>query len=249
MRNMVPARALARRSRNLALVATLVILLGIVVIVISSFMSVVPLVGPDNPNFDFYQFAIQLFRWVGAFLIATSVMMFVRAFTWKRDNPIAEQIGDVLESELNLDDRYAFIRNLSRSQIGYVDAVLVGPPGVLVMRITNRGGVFFNQGSKWLKQRDKDNWKPLGWSPTNEVAADVSKIREFLATRNLTEIPVFAVVIFTEDQPATRVTTENPVVPVMQPFEMAYSLETTYFADRNRLEQLKVNSIITALFG
>lgn len=248
MRNIVPARSLARRSRNLMLLALVLIALGILTIIISSFMASVSLVVEGNPNYGFYQFAIPAIGYAGGFLIVVSIIMLIRAFTWKRDNPIAEQIGNVLEQELNLDDRYAYIRNLSRFAIGYVDAVLVGPPGVLVMRITDKGGVFFNQGSKWMKQRDKADWKALGWSPSEEAAADVKKVREFLQTRGLPEIPVFAVVVFTEAEPATRVTTENPAVPVMQPFEMAYSLETSYFAQRDRLEQLKVNEVIKALF-
>lgn len=248
MRNMVPARSLARRSRDLMLIAILLLVIGILALIASSFMNSIPIVAEGTENRDFYEFAITAFAWMGGLIIALSLLMLLRAFTWKRDNPIAAQIGDVLEQELNLDDRYAYIRNVSRFAIGYVDAVLVGPPGVLVMRISNKGGVFFNQGSKWMKQRDKDNWQPLNWSPSEEVATDVKKVREFLQTRGLPEIPVFAVVVFTEDQPATRVTTENPTVPVMQPFEMAYSLESSYFAQRDRLEQLKVNEVIKALF-
>ncbi|MEM9951480.1 MAG: nuclease-related domain-containing protein [Chloroflexota bacterium] len=249
MRNMVPARALARRSRNLALLAVFVFVLGIFTFIVSSFLNTVPLIADNTPNANFYQLITTILSWTSGILIALSVVMFIRAFTWKRDNPIAAQVGDILERELNLDDRYAYIRNLSRSQIGYVDAVLVGPPGVLVMRIVNRGGVFFNEGAKWLKQKDKANWTPLRWSPSQEVATDVTKIREFLRTRSYDQIPVFAVVVFTEDEPQTRVTTENPTVPVMQPFEMAYSLENSYFADRSRLDQLKVNNVIKSLFG
>lgn len=249
MRNMVPARSLARRSRNLMLLAVFIIVLGILTIIVGSFMNLVPLVVPNNPNYEFYQFSADALIWIGGIAIAISVMMLIRAVTWKRDNPIAELVGNVLEQELNLDDRYAYIRNLSRLSIGYVDAVLVGPPGVLVMRITTRGGTFFNEGSKWLEQRDKGNWKPLRWSPTEEVAEDVRKVREFLQTRGLPEMPVFAVVVFTEDEPATRVTTEKPVVPVMQPYEMAYSLENSYFAQRDRLDQLTVNKVIKTLFG
>ncbi|MGJ3238402.1 MAG: nuclease-related domain-containing protein [Anaerolineae bacterium] len=249
MRNMVPARSLARRSRNLVLLAIFVLVLGVVALAVSSFMATVPLVVASSPNYSLYQGTSEVLSWVGLIAIVVTVVMIIRALTWKRDNPIAEQVGEVLEQELNLDDRYAYIRNLSRPSIGYVDAVLVGPPGVLVMRITNRGGVFFNQGSKWLRQRDKADWKPLRWSPSEEVADDVHKIRDFLQTRGLAQIPVFAVVIFTEDQPMTRVTTENPVVPVMQPFEMAYSLENSYFSKRDRLDQITVNNVVKTLFG
>ena len=249
MRNMVPARSLARRSRNLMLLAVFIIVLGILAIIFGAFMNLVPIVVEDNPNYGFYLFVADALVWVGGFAVLISLGLLIRAMTWKRDNPIAELVGNVFEQELNLDDRYAYIRNLSRFSIGYVDAVLVGPPGVLVMRITTRAGTFFNEGSKWLEQRDKGNWKPLRWSPTEEVAQDVRKVREFLQTRGLPEMPIFAVVIFTEDEPATRVTTEKPVVPVMQPYEMAYSLENSYFAQRDRLDQLTVNKVITTLFG
>lgn len=107
MRNMVPARALVRRSRNLALLAVFMIVLGILAIIVSSFMNAVPLVVSDNSNYGFYQFAITAFLWLGAILILISILMLIRVFTWKRDNPIAEQVGNILEQELNLDDRYA----------------------------------------------------------------------------------------------------------------------------------------------
>lgn len=249
MRNMVPARALARRSRNLLLFAIFVGVLGILGLIISSFMNTIPFVVPDNPNYDLYQTSISVIFWLGSIFIILAIIMTIRAITWKRDNPIAAMVGEVFAQELNLDDRYAYIRNLSRFAIGYVDAVLVGPPGVLVMRITNRGGTYFNEGSKWLKQKDKGDWTSLRWSPSEEAVDDVKKIREFLQTRGLPDIPVFAVVVFTEDEPATRVTTENPVVPVLQPYEMAYSLENSYFAKRDRLDQLVVNKVIKTLFG
>lgn len=249
MRNMVSARSLARRSRNLLLLSIFIIVLGILALIVSAFMNTVPLVVQDNPNFTFYQNSIVGLVWLGAILIILGIIMIMRALTWKRDNPIAAQVGEVLEQELNLDDRYAYIRNLSRFAIGYVDAVLIGPPGVLVMRITQRGGTYFNEGSKWLKQKDKGEWIPLNWSPTEEAAVDVRKVREFLQTRGLGQTPIFAVVLFAEDEPATRVTTEQPVVPVMQPFEMAYALEDTYFAQRDRLDQLTVNKVVKTLFG
>lgn len=249
MRNIVPARSLARRSRNLMLGAILLVALGAVGIVVSMFLDTVPLEVANTPNFTLYQFTVGALWWIGILSIIIGVGLVIRALTWKRDNPIAAQIGDVLARELNLDDRYVYIRNLSRMAIGYVDAVLIGPPGVLVMRVTNRGGTFFNEGSKWLQQVNEGNWKPLSWSPTEEVADDVEKIREFLQARNLSQIPVFAVVVFTEDQPATRVTTESPVVPVLQPQEMTYGLDHTYFAEHSRLDQPTVNKVIKTLFG
>jgi hypothetical protein len=248
MRNVVPTRSLRRRSGALLLGAALVVVLGILSVIISQFLRTVPLVVSDNPNYGFYLFSQSALLVLGFILIVVAIVMAIRAITWKQDNPIAEEVGRVLAGQLNLDDRYSYIRNLSRVSIGYVDAVLVGPPGVLVFRVTERGGTYFNQGAKWMKQKDKGEWQSLSWSPTVEVVEDMRKVREFLQTKGLAQIPIFGVVMFTEDAPATRVTTENPSVPVLQPQELAYGLEDTYFAQRDRLDQLTANKIAETLY-
>jgi Nuclease-related domain len=249
MRNLVTARALARRSRNLLLLSILVFLAGVLTITIGLFMRSIPLVVPSNPNYDFYITVREILVWLGGGIIIIAALMILRALTWKRENLIATQIGQILAQDLNLDDRYAYIPNLSRRTIGYVDAVLVGPPGVLVFRISERGGTFFNEGSVWMKQRDKGDWQALRWSPTREVVEDVNKIREFLQTRNISEIPVFPVIIFTEDQPETRITLEKPTVPVMQPPELSYGLSNSYFGKRDRIDQLTANKVTDTLLG
>lgn len=247
MRNVVTARALARRSRNLLLVAILVFSLGVLMTLIAFFMRSIPLVTTASSNYDLYLLLRDLLLWLGLAIIIIGTLLVIRALTWKRENPVATQIGRVLAHDLNLDDRYSYISNLSRRSIGYVDAVLIGPPGVLVFRITDRSGTFFNEGSAWLQQRDKGQWKPLRWSPTREVVADVNKIRNFLQARNLSQIPVFPVIIFIEDAPSSRVTTEKPTVPVMQPQDLTYGLSNTYFAQTDRLEQLIANKVVEAL--
>lgn len=247
MRNLVTARALARRSRNLLLAAILVILLGVLAITTGLVMRLIPFVISSHPNFGLYTTVHQALVGVGGMIILIGLLMILRALTWKRENPIATQIGRVLAQELNLDDRYTYIPNLSRRAIGYVDAVLIGPPGLLVFRITEKGGTFFNEGSVWMKQRDKGNWSPLRWSPTKEVIADVNKIRAYLQNRNISQIPVFPVIVFVEDQPETRITTEKPTVPVLQPHELAYGLSNTYFGQTDRIEQLVANKVTDTL--
>jgi hypothetical protein len=249
MRNLVTARVLARRSRNLLLVSILVILLGVLASTIGFFMRGIPLVSRGTPNYDFYVTVREVLVWLGAFIVVAGGVMILRALTWKRENPIATQIGRVLAQDMNLDDRYAYIPNLSRRAVGYVDAVLVGPPGILVFRITERGGTFFNEGSAWMKQRDKGDWIPLRWSLTREVIADVTKIREFLQSRNISQIPVFPVIVFTEDPPQTRISMEKPTVPVLQPQELSYGLANSYFGERDRIDQLMVNKVVDTLVG
>jgi hypothetical protein len=247
MRNVVPARALARRSRNLLFAAGFLFLLAILSFAFHVFLLTVPLVVPSNPNYDLYLTARSSLIWLGAVLVVVSLALLIRALTWKHDNPLAHATGELLGEFL--DDRYAYIRNLSRFAIGYIDAVLVGPPGVLVLRITEKTGIFYNEGANWMQQQDKGSWKTLRWSPTREVVEDVRKLRAFLQARGMPDVPVFGAVVFLENKPITTVTMEQPVVPVLQPFELSYGLEDTYFARKDRLDQLTANKIATLLYG
>lgn len=241
MRNIVPVRSLTRRNRNTLFVAVLTGLLGVLLMVLSVFMRSVPLVVAANPNYELYVLARDVLLVLGTLVLVGAAGLIVRVITWKQDNPLAMQIGDVLDDEL--DDRYIYIRNVSKFSLGYIDAVLVGPPGVLVFRITERAGVFKNEGSYWMKQREKGNWKTLRWSPTREAIDDVESLREFLRKHNLIEVKVFAAVVFTEDAPATQVTRVDPKVQVLQPAELPRGLQNGYFADTSRISQLKVNKI------
>lgn len=244
MRSVIPSVALARRSRNLLLAGILVALLGGVAFTVSLFMRAVPIVVSSNENFGFYVIMRELLGWVGGVIFFIALAMITRAVTWRQDNKLATVIGDTLDDFL--DERFIFIRNISKFSVGYVDAVLIGPPGVLVFRITQRSGVFFNEGTRWMRQLDKGQWRALRWSPTDEAVQDIQKLREFLQARNLPEVPVFGVVVFTEDAPATSVSVEDPVVPVLQPRELQAGLRD-YFG-RDRIAQAAANQVARVLY-
>ena len=100
-----------------------------------------------------------------------------------------------------------------------------------------------------MKQKEKGEWQSLRWSPSRECVDDIKKIREFLAARGHADVPVFGVVVFTEEEPATLVTTENPLMPVLQPNELSYGLADTYFAKTDRIDQQTANDVATQLYG
>lgn len=245
MRNVVPKRALSRRSRNFMLMGVVVGLIGLFIVTVSIFMRSVPLISRTNDSYNLYVLFRDIFLWLGITLGIAGVAMMIRAATWKQDNPLAKEVGDVLGKNLN--ERYVYIRNVSKFAIGYVDGVLVGPPGVLVFRVTNKEGTFFNEGNYWMRQQDKGDWKTMRWSPTKECADDIIKIREFLAARGVGQVPVFGVVVFTSD--ITTVSLEKPTLPVLQPWELEQGLNATYFANRDRIDQLIANKIADLLTG
>jgi len=246
MQNVSPTRKLSRRSRDFLIAAAVVFLLGVTLAVIGLSLHVINFVVPSNPGFEVYDLTRNGVISVGAGLIFVAALMGLRAVTWKTDNLLAKAVGDELAQYLS--KQFIFIRNISKRTIGYVDAVLISKHGVLVFRISKRQGVFFNEKGDWLIQKDKGEWRPMRWNPTREVVADVKKIREYLTDYDLKEIPVYGVVVFTEEPPLTQFTLQEPVVPVTHLSQLSYSLQDTYFA-RERLKPETVQEIVNLLYN
>jgi hypothetical protein len=246
MQNIVPSQALSRRSRNLLYGAVAVLLLGIVGVAIGAFLAGIPLVVPSNPNYETYRTGYTVSFVVGVVLCVLAGIMALRAVTWRQDNTLAISTGEAFAQFL--DKRYVFIRNVSKRSIGYVDAVLVGTPGVLVCRICEKEGVFYNEANKWMTQKDKGAWATTAWSPTDEAIADIKKVRDFLSTKGHANMPVFGAVIFTHQPPHTVVTTANPTVPVAQIHELQEKLSDNYFAKQDRLDITTVTQLAKLIY-
>jgi hypothetical protein len=245
MRHVVPSGALTRRSRTVLYGSAVFMLVGLFVFVIGFLLHVVALVVSSNPGFAQYDLVRKGLMVIGGLIIVISVGVIARALSWKRDNLVAKTLGDTIAEFY--DDRFVFIRNVSRSTLPYMDAVLVGPPGVLVLRVTDARGIYFNEGRKWMRQKDKGDWHTMRWNPTEEAVSDIKAMREWLKARNLPDIPVFGGIVFTREVPELQVTAQNPVVPVLHTSEFSYSLQDNYFV-KDRLEQQTVCRIASLLY-
>ena len=158
----------------------------------------------------------------------------MRAFTWKTDNDLAMITGRSLAQYL--DDRFVLIRNVSKRQIGYVDAVLVGPPGTLVFRILDAEGNFANEGANWLRIKPNGESVPGGINPTREAIADIRKVREYLDKHHVVNTPVYGVVVFTKDEQRVRLSARDPVVPPSHLRTLVNNLRPNYLA-KDRIDQ------------
>src|SRR5262245_9838363 len=118
MRNVVPEGALERRSPSFLLAGFIVLLLGALIAVVGMTLFVIPLVVESNPSYPMYDTARKVVIGVGVVVMVIGFLMVARALTWKRDNSTAEIAGNALASQL--DDRYVFIRNVSKVALGYV---------------------------------------------------------------------------------------------------------------------------------
>lgn len=244
MQNVAPTRSLTRRSRDLQIAAALIFLLGAALVVAGIAMHVFGLVAPFNRGFEVYDLTRKALLLIGAVFSLASLLMALRAVTWRMDNATAYELGEQLAAEL--DHRYVFIRNISKGATGYVDAVLVSHHGVLALRITRRKGEFFNEGGQWLR-RSKGKWRPMRWNPTREAATTAIKLKAHLRDYELTQIPLYAAVVFMRDAPDVRLKLQQPALPVIHAGQLIADLSETYFAEA-RMPASTVQEVVNLLY-
>lgn len=238
MRNVAPSMALVRRSRQLLQVAFLIVSIAIFTAVVGLAMFVLPLAPVANTSFRTISGIVFV---IGVILGVSGLLMALRAVTWRTDNDLAKMTGDFLAA--HLDERYTLIRNVSKFRLGYIDAVLIGPQGVLVFRILENEGTFFNEVDKWLK-RDGNNWVPMRMNPTQQTIDDVQHLREYFAQRGLKDVPTFGVIVFVKEK--VNLSAEKPTVPAAQLPVLFDRLSTNYMA-RERIDQRTVDALIKTL--
>lgn len=169
-----------------------------------------------------------------------------RGFTLAHDNDVAREVGESLRPYL--DDRYTFIRNVSRRGLGYIDAVLVGPPGVLVFRTVTYNGTWRNELAEWkIKDPKSGKLKPASTNPSRECARDVYALRKYLAKRKLDNVPVYGVVVFHSSNLVLQ--GAGSVVPIAETRRLYEILQRDYLADENRITPQLAKSTIAAIQG
>lgn len=245
MQSVAPTRRLNRRSRDLLIAAALVFLLGAAMIVVGIALHILSLVVPFNQGYAIYNLTRKALLIVGLAVSVLAMMLALRAVTWRTDNRNAWQLGELLAAQL--DHQYVLIRNISKRTTGYIDAALVSKHGVLALRISKRKGAFFNEGGQWLKRRRGGKWQPMRWNPTREIAADAIKLRAYLKDFDMTDIPVYAVVVFLRNSPEVSLQLQQPAVPVVYASQLTTDLRDSYFAE-DRLSAPTVQAVVNLLY-
>jgi len=222
--------------------------LGFILLAVGSFIAIVgfllltiPFVGQGSAIYPLYRLIAAALVVLGIVLALAGVGLAIYGQAQPKDNPPAIKTGEFLSQIPTLDGRYSFIRNINQSGLGYIDAVLIGPPGVLVFRITDLDGTYGNEAARWLKQRPDNTWEPVNRSFTEEAVIDVNAFRKYLAKRGMAEVPVYGVVVFTSDQAA--LIPREPVVPVTLLRDILDNLENNYLSRLDRVSQPTVTTI------
>jgi hypothetical protein len=245
MRNIAPTRSLTRRARNFLQLAFFVVAFGAFMSVAGLFMTAIPLVA--NPSTGVYNFVKNALFIFGIVVALVGVVLAVRAVTWRTENDLARIVGNALGAYL--DERYTYIRNVSKMGVAYIDAVLVGVQGVLVFRIIDKNGVYLNEGDRWLRLNPRDRrWVPAGIDPTRQALADIRNLQTYLSQRGLPpDTPIFGVVVFIKDAPLVQITHKSPVLPSTQLSGLYAALQSNYLA-KERISRGAADAIIRLLY-
>lgn len=245
MENVAPSGALARRSRQLLQLAFVVIAGGVFIAVVGLALYVIELAVPDNSIYRFYDFMRGILLLGGVVVSIVGLIIGARAYFTRVDNDLARQVGMYLEQYF--DNRYCLVRNVNKSGLGYIDAVLVGPPGVLVFRILDNEGHFRNEKADWLKQNNNGQWVPARIDPTREDVVDIKAVREYLARHGL-EVPVYGVIVFTKSMTLVKISAKEPVVPLSHLSMLYENLGDSYLVRENRVDPTTVQRIVDLIY-
>jgi hypothetical protein len=248
MRNTTPKRAISRRATQERTIAFAVGATGIFLIALGIFLFALPLAGPNNPGFALYHLLRTGVIGIGIVAVFIAIALMVRAFTYRADNTLAQQVARVLGG--TLDDRFTYVRSVNRRGIGYIDAVLVGPPGALVLRILDQSGIFFNEGVNWLEAdpgRGPQAWKPASIKPTAECYTDMRKLDQYLTKRGLAKTPIFGAIVFTRDVPQVQLSFREPALP-SAPLSSLVPMLQSFYLTQDRMDSARAQQIVKLLF-
>ncbi|MEP7289531.1 MAG: nuclease-related domain-containing protein [Chloroflexota bacterium] len=239
MQSLNPTRIVQRQGREVMIIGAIVMLLGLLACG-CSVVAFLLLSSTQIGNVIGYALIV-----VGGIVLLVGIGLLVRGLTLRMENQGAIAVADELSRVL--DARYTLIRNVSRRRLGYVDAILVGPPGALVFRILDIPGTFSNEGSDWL-ERDSKGGQTFVLSKLNatrECVTDIYALRKYLARFGLSQVPVFGIVVFTNAQ--ASLSARQPVVPIAELRTLPTVLRRDFLAE-DRIDAATVDSAVQAIY-
>ena len=240
MQNINPSQNITRRGRYYLFLGGLSFFGGAIAIALGVLFMFFPLW--DSVFFDLFQVLLIV---GGVVALVVGLALVYRALTLQKDNPLAYPAGGGRGQFL--DERFTYLRNVSKRRVGYIDAVLVGPPGALVFRIVDYAGTWINERAEWINQTRDGKLRGARSNPTREAVRDVVALRKFLARHGLENVPVYAIVVFTS--PNARLSADGPVVPICEIPTLYQIMRRDYLTDDRITPQMAQQTVSAIVEG
>jgi hypothetical protein len=241
MQNINPSNNVNRRGRFYAIMGILVFFMGALAAAMGFLFFFLPLLGSSYSTPGGVCLNV-----VGLPVAVLGIAGVIRGLTLQKDNRLAYEVGEAMRSFLGTDSRYTFVRNISRRRLGYIDAVLVGPPGALVFRVVNYTGEWINEKAEWKIRTKNGNLRTASNNPTRECARDVYTLRSYLAKQNLSDIPVYGIVVFTTPREQLQLRGEGPVIPISE-LHTLYQIISRDYLKEDRVKTAQIKATVDAL--
>lgn len=144
-----------------------------------------------------------------------------------------------------MDDRYTLVRNLQipKSQAD-LDAVLVGPFGVLVMEIKNYSPKYSYkcEGSSWFWRKPGKRYSRMKESPTKQAIINTGYLKTYLSQHGIHGISIKTVVVIAN--PKAKFYVKKPHRPIFHPRELGEYIQSL---TEEPLNDTMHNSIVNLL--
>ena len=246
MRNIAPAQLINRQRLRFFQLAAVIVSAGIFLAMFGLALYALPSVFDDGGTlYDVGRVGL-MFGGVILCIIGAGIGLWTATnFRPKKENKLAQIMGNALRHELSAE--FTFIRGINQLGIGYVDAVLVGTPGVMVFRLLDWTGEFLNESSHWVKKNNQGHWLPTRTNPTREVVDDINALKAHFADEGLEDIPIYGMIVFVKENTQARISLKDPVVPATH-LRTVYPRLNEHFLGKERIRPKTVKIIVDLLY-
>ncbi|MBU0495540.1 MAG: NERD domain-containing protein [Chloroflexi bacterium] len=159
------------------------------------------------------------------------------------DAPGEHELARVLG--LELDDTYTLLRGLTLPRAtDVIDAVLVGPFGVLVMALFEYEGCYACDGDSWFHSPDDgQSWRTSIENPIKQALYDHIQVKAHLDHAGLRDVPLEQAVVFPSAN--TRVVSRDPAAPLLDLDQLQQHVRQ--LRDQTYLSATQVAGVVRAL--
>lgn len=225
-------RGFSQEARKLLQVASLSIMGGAFVLLVGLVLSIIPLIGREGALANPYQYLQQVLILSGLLIALSGLWFLLRANQRRKSDDLLSQ--DVFQKlSRQFDARFTFVSRGQLRNMRGIDALMIGPPGLLVFKFLHHRGHLYQERGHWLMQNRKGELIPLKNSPTKELISDINRIQHRLLGKDLADFPMFGAILSMNDADQLQYHANEEIFPLVFAPAMHERLKESFlFRDR-----------------
>ncbi len=214
------SRERAQRAQRRIATGCLAVLAALVLIAFGVVLILLPL----------FEGVVQTLVNVGAFLFG-GILLLIGAFLF--GSGLAASTADLKGARLAqvlssvLDANHTLLREPARGGLdARLDALIIGPGGVMAIKQVDDAGIFRCEGDLWLQRLPGKDFQIWDRNPTREFVQEIDRLRAYLNKRGLNNVPLTTLIVFTN--PHAEISARAPAIPIAPLFTLPVELRNGY---------------------